>query len=129
MSGRLQAGIVLALVFAAGIVVGWGLTTRSDRATMRPTFPRENVSVYEPLGLRPGQRDRLDSILRRASPGTDRMMDSVQLRLRAHFDSIEQAIRAVLDADQLRRLDSLRAVGGLAEPGVRMRRPGPPGQS
>jgi len=129
MNRGVQAGIVLALMFAVGGAAGWALAVRSGRALQPPPLPKENVSLYEPLGLRPEQRDTLEAILSRASPATDRMMDSVQLRLRAHFDSIEQAIRAVLDADQRRRLDSLRAAGGMMPPGVQLRRPRPPGQS
>lgn len=127
MKRGLQAAGVLTLVFVAGGIVGFGLTLRRDRGgPPRPPLPTESVSVYEPLGLTPDQRARLDSILSSARPVTTRMMDSVQLRLRSHFDSIEQSIRTVLDADQLRRLDSLRATGGLPLPGVRMRRPSPP---
>jgi hypothetical protein len=130
MSRSLQAGALLALVFGAGAVAGYGLTLRAHRTLPPgPPLPTESVSVYEPLGLTPDQHARLDSILTAAGPRTNRMMDSVQERLRSHFDSIEQSIRAVLDDDQLRRLDSLRTVGGLAAPGMKLRRPSSPGGS
>jgi hypothetical protein len=50
-------------------------------------------------------------------------MDSIQSRLRARLDSIEAAVRAVLDPAQRRMLDSLRDSGALLPNGVRMRRP------
>jgi hypothetical protein len=132
MTRRLQAAIVLLLMFVAGAYAGYRLAgSREDsleKRMSRQPIPTENVALYEPLGLSPQQRDRIEAILTTARPGTGRMMDSIQERLRIRLDSIEASVRAVLEPGQLRMLDSLLDVGGLLPPGVKMRTREPPGR-
>jgi hypothetical protein len=68
----------------------------------------------------------VDSILLAGQPGIDSISRTVQEQLRAAIDAMEAEIRLRLDAEQLRKLDSLRAEGGLPlSPGYRLRQPLP----
>lgn len=120
---RLAAALLLVAMFAAGTWVGYRYGTRPAESRLKTPIPIANVAPYEPLGLSPDQRQRIEAIFEATRPATGSMMDSIQERLRSHLDSIEASVRAVLDPRQRRMLDSLRDAGALLPGNVRMRRP------
>lgn len=128
MNRTLVAALVLALMFGAGALAGfwWGRRPLPQRP--RSMTPGSTV-LAEALGLSESQRLAVDSILVAGQPAIDSISRAVQQRLRTSIDSMEEEIRRLLDPAQLRRLDSLRAEGGLPlAPGTRLRQPGPPGR-
>lgn len=138
---RLLSMVVLALVFASGLVVGVALDRRAlasaaaSEAAETPSVTEatsegesadeRRVPMYERVGLRDDQEERIDSIVRhhRAAMRAleDEFEDEYQAmrdlqrqyrdayspRYWAIVDSTRAAIRSVLDADQAQRYDSL----------------------
>jgi hypothetical protein len=68
----------------------------------------------------------VQDILVGGQPTIDSLSRAAQERLSGAIDSLESQIRLLLDAEQTRKLDSLRAEGGLPlAPGYRLRQPPP----
>jgi len=126
MTRRLTAVLILAVMFCAGAFGGYWWGRRPQPMQPRSMTPGSTV-LAEALGLSDSQRQAVDSILVAGQPRIDSISRTVQERLRAEIDVMEGSIRRLLDAEQLRKLDSLRAEGGLPlAPGYRLRRGPPP---
>ena len=125
MRRHLVAALLLAGMFVAGAFTGYRWAQRPRPPQLRSMTPGSTV-LADALGLSELQRIAVDSILLAGQPGIDSISRTMQERLRTAIDSMEGEIRRLLDADQLRRLDSLRAEGGLPlATGVRLRQPPP----
>lgn len=141
LSTKLVTAVVLALVFASGLVVGMAVDRRADTVPdvdAQPTAERDEgdardedgegrVPMYERVGLRADQEARIDSIVshHRSSMRAleeefeseyqamrdlqKQFRDAYNPRYWAIVDSTRQAIKAVLDAEQAARYDSLVA--------------------
>lgn len=113
MSARGRAAVVLAAVFIAGALAGWGL--RGQRPARRAAGVAEFDSrIWDVLEISDAQRQAIDSILDASEPSTRALTESIRISLRAHLDSVDERMRSVLNEEQRRRLDSLRAA--TAEP-------------
>jgi uncharacterized membrane protein len=125
MRRQLIAALLLAGMFVAGAFAGYWFANRPRPPQLRSMTPGSTV-LADALGLSEPQRRAVDSILVAGQPRIDSISQTVQAQLRTAIDSMEGEIRRLLDPEQLRRLDSLRAVGGLPlATGVRLRQPPP----
>jgi hypothetical protein len=135
---RLLSMAVLALVFVSGLLVGVAVDRRATAGTVA-TETREGgsderdevddegrrVPMYERVGLKPGQEERIDSIIRHHRAALraletefeddyqamrdlqKQFRDAYNPRYWAIIDSTRAAIKAVFDAEQAARYDSL----------------------
>jgi hypothetical protein len=136
---KLLTLMLLALVFASGLVVGLALdrsaaeAVTADAATESQDEDRDSdegsrrVPMYQQVGLREGQEERIDSIVRhhRSSMRAleaefeveyesmrelqKQFRDAYNPRYWAIIDSTRTEIKAVLDTEQAARYDSLLA--------------------
>jgi hypothetical protein len=94
---KLAAVGLLAAVFVAGGLAGWGgreAAERDDRGPRRRGPDALVNYLSRELGLSPAQRDSVRAIIARHSPETD----SLWARVRPRFDSIKARMRTEIDA-------------------------------
>lgn len=95
---KLAAVTLLAAVFLAGGLAGWGgheAADRDDRGGRRRRGPDAMVAYLQrELELSDAQRDSVRAIFARHRPETD----SLWARVRPRFDSIKTRMRAEIDA-------------------------------
>lgn len=94
---KLAAVGLLAAVFAAGGLAGWGGHQAADRDDHRPRRRGPDAMVAylaRELDLSDGQRDSVRAIFARHRPETDALWAQVRPR----FDSIKTRMRAEIDA-------------------------------
>jgi len=111
--GRLAVGLLLLMVFAAGMITGaWAFRFRSHgmrSMTMggaRAPFGSERDRHFgEELGMDSLQRLRVDSIFARRRVQVDSFWKGPGRSLRAIMDSTREEVRAVLTPEQRARFD------------------------
>ena len=93
---KLAAVALLAAVFVAGGLAGWGGHEAVDRDGRGPRHGPDAMVAYlsRELDLNPAQRDSVRAIFQRHRPETDALWSQV----RARFDSIKTKMRAEIDA-------------------------------
>ncbi len=93
---RLAAVGLLAAVFAAGGLAGWGGREAAARDDRGPRRGPDALVAYlsRELDLNVAQRDSVRAIIARHRPETDALWAQV----RPHFDSIKARMRAEIDA-------------------------------
>jgi hypothetical protein len=109
--GRIAVGLLLLLVFAAGMITeAW--TTRLRIRHMRgaemarPPFGTERDRHFgEDLGLDAAERVRVDSIFAHRRVQIDSFWNGPGRSLRAIMDSTREEVRAVLTPEQRARFD------------------------
>ncbi len=122
---RMHALVVLALIFVAGLAVGWGLAHRVGAAGSRASVagptgappgrrggggggaPRPNMQAQ--LGLSDAQCTAIDSVFDSRRGQIDAFWRGPGSQLRAILDSAGADVRAVLDSGQRVKLDSINA--------------------
>lgn len=114
---RLGAIAALSIVFAGGVAVGFAF----DRAVEEPAVSAEDVAVEEPKKTDPPpngwiidriemsqeQRSQVDSVLHHYGKRMMELQKAFHPRFRSLVDSTNQAVRAILDEEQLARYDAL----------------------
>ena len=115
----LAAVAALALTFAAGAAVGWGLGHRPGPGGHGPRRgpPPPTRQTFDRLGLTPTQRASVDSIFAARRAQIDTFWQGPGQRLRFILDSTAIDVRAALDSAQRVKFDAMQREGG---------RPGPP---
>ena len=93
---KLAAVGLLAAVFVAGGLAGWGGREAADRDGRGPGRGPDAMVAYlsRKLDLSPAQRDSVRAIFARHRPETD----SLWARVRPRFDSIKARMRTEIDA-------------------------------
>ena len=118
--GRIVVGLLLLLVFAAGMITEawvWRIRTHRSHSSMasgrgRPPFGAERDRHFgEDLGLDSAQRMRVDSIFARRRVEIDSFWKGPGKSLRAIMDSTRQEVRNVLTPEQRARFDKRRMEG------------------
>jgi hypothetical protein len=105
---RALVGSLVLLAFVAGVGAGVaGDRLLAPRVRIRATID-DMSAVFDRLGLTPAQRRQADSIVARSSPRSREIMLELGERLHSVADSIDVELRAILTAEQRRRLESLR---------------------
>jgi len=111
---RVRALALLAAVFVAGVLAGFGLA--------RALRPRHHLppplAMFDQLDLTPEQHQKVDGIFQLHRPELETILGESRPKVRAIQATIEREVRAVLTAEQQSRLDVLEA---------EMRRHGPEG--
>jgi hypothetical protein len=110
--GRLAVGLLLLMVFAAGMITeAWVRRIRmqhmhADMFHGRPAFgPERDHHFGEDLGLDSLERVRVDSIFARRRVQIDSFWKGPGRTLREIMDSTRQEVRAVLTPEQRARFD------------------------
>jgi hypothetical protein len=107
---RARGALLLLAVFAAGVLAGAALRSlQAPRVVQRVRVLPVGSDAFGELSLSSEQRRHVDSVLGAAQPRMDSLTREVLPQMRALAESVDVAIRGVLTAEQLRRLDSLRA--------------------
>lgn len=123
---RVQALIILAVVFGIGILTG--IAIDRERRPGPPEAPPPNrlpPDMRQALDLSPEQELRIEKILSENSERTRALMDRIMPQLQALKDSIRTEVRAELTPAQQEVFD--RFEHGFADPPPdRPPRPGPP---
>lgn len=117
--GRIAVGLLLLLVFGAGMITGaWVRRLRMERVHSfvapggRPPFGTERDRHFgEDLGLDSVQRAHVDSIFARRRVEIDSFWKGPGKSLRAIMDSTRQDVRNVLTPEQRAHFDKRRAEG------------------
>ena len=118
--GRIAVGLLLLMVFAAGMITEawvWRLRTQRVHAFMppgggRPPFGAERDRHFgEDLGLDSAQRVHVDSIFAKRRVEIDSFWKGPGRSLRAIMDSTRQDVRNVLTPEQRARFDRRHAEG------------------
>src|SRR3989441_3023613 len=93
---KLAAVGLLAAVFVAGGLAGWGGREAAERDGRGPRHGPDALVAYlsRELDLSPAQRDSVRAIIARHRPETD----SLWARVRPRFDSIKARMRIEIDA-------------------------------
>jgi len=100
---------VLALAFAGGAVVGVGADRwLAPTPTIQARVALDPSGILDGLGLTPDQRVQAEAMLAASAPRAEEAMREAAERLRAVADSVDAELRAILTAEQRRRLDDLR---------------------
>ncbi len=122
--GRIAVGLLLFMVFAAGMITGaWAHRLRMRRAhpamdDRRPPFGAERDRHFgEELGLDPTQRARVDSVFARRRVQIDSFWNGPGRSLRAIMDSTREEVRGVLTPEQRAKFDRRRMEGRPHHPG------------
>ncbi len=126
---RVLALLILLLLFATGVATGFGIarwTGRDarDRAPERGGDSYRGPHYYSGLGLSPEQDRAVQVIYEKYRPQLDAILEETTPRVRAIHDQIEQEIRALLDPEQLRRLETMKSRRGQGRHGRGMGRNG-----
>lgn len=113
--GRLAVGLVLVMVFAAGMITqAWTSRMRVQHmrgAMMRGRLPFGQARDHhfgEELGLDSLERARVDSIFSKRRVQIDSFWNGPGRALREIMDSTREDVRAVLTPDQRTRFDKRR---------------------
>ncbi|MEP7065098.1 MAG: hypothetical protein ABI889_03605 [Gemmatimonadota bacterium] len=121
---RIAVGLLLVLVFAAGVVTdayARRLRMRHAHAAMEnrhPPFGAERDRHFgEELGLDSLQRVRVDSVFTRRRVQIDSFWKGPGRSLRAIMDSTRDEVRAVLTPEQRAKFDSRHMEGRPRHPG------------
>jgi Spy/CpxP family protein refolding chaperone len=105
---RIQGAVLIALVFAVGVLAG-GATERIRASREKPMRPfRQMGDLPRPfarLGLTEEQRTEISAIFERGRPQTDSVLQELMPHLQAINDSIQAQIREVLTPEQAELLD------------------------
>jgi len=121
--GRLAVGLLMVLVFGAGMITEASVRrfrTRHMHMTMggRPPFGAERDRHFgEELGLDSLQRARVDSVFARRRVQIDSFWNGPGRALRAIMDSTREEVRAVLTPEQRARFDRRHMEGRPRHPG------------
>jgi Spy/CpxP family protein refolding chaperone len=122
--GRNAVGLLLLMVFAAGMITDAGLRRFRARHTHvsaqdgRPTFGGQRDRHFgEELGLDSLQRVRVDSVFARRREQIDSFWKGPGRSLRAIMDSTREEVRAVLTPEQRSKFDRRRMEGRPRHPG------------
>ena len=122
--GRIAVGLLLLLVFAAGMVADAGvrrLRMRRMHTPMenhRPPFGAERDRHFgEELGLDSVQRARVDSVFARRRVQIDSFWKGPGKSLRAIMDSTRDEVRSVLTPEQRAKFDRRHMEGRPRHPG------------
>lgn len=136
--GRIAVGLLLLLVFAAGMITEawvWRLRTQRTHAFMSPgggraPFGAERDRHFgEDLGLDPTQRAHVDSIFAKRRVQIDSFWKGPGKSLRSIMDSTREDVRSVLTPAQRARFDRRHAEGRPRHPDDgEARHPAPPPQ-
>jgi Spy/CpxP family protein refolding chaperone len=110
--GRIAVGLLLLMVFAAGMITeAWVFRFRSQRmhspmaGGRAPFGPERDHHFGEELGMDSLQRTRVDSIFARRRAQIDSFWKGPGKPLRALMDSTREEVRAVLTPEQRARFD------------------------
>ena len=112
--GRIAVGLLLLMVFAAGMITEawvWRLRTQRTHAHMTPGSGRAPFGAErdrhfgEDLGLDSAQRTRVDSIFAKRRVEIDSFWKGPGKSLRAIMDSTREDVRNVLTPEQRVRFD------------------------
>jgi hypothetical protein len=112
--GRIAVGLLLLLVFAAGMITeAWVWRVRTQRihafiapGGRRPPFGAERDRHFgEDLGLDSAQRKHVDSIFAKRRVEIDSFWKGPGKSLRAIMDSTREDVRSVLTPEQRARFD------------------------
>jgi Spy/CpxP family protein refolding chaperone len=121
---RIAVGLLLVLVFAAGMVTdAYARRLRMRRAhpgmeNRRPPFGAERDRHFgEELGLDSLQRARVDSVFARRRVQIDSFWRGPGRSLRAIMDSTREEVRSVLTPEQRARFDRRHMEGRPRHPG------------
>ena len=112
--GRLAVGLLIVMVFAAGMITqAWTSRVRMQhfRAMVRARAPfgaARDHHFGEELGLDSLQRSRVDSIFAKRRVEIDSFWKGPGNTLRAIMDSTRNEVRAVLTPEQRARFDKRR---------------------
>jgi len=118
--GRIAVGLLLLMVFAAGMITEawvWRLRTQRTHAFVtpgggRPPFGAERDRHFgEDLGLDSAQRKHVDSIFAKRRVEIDSFWKGPGKSLRAIMDSTRQDVRNELTPEQRARFDKRRMEG------------------
>jgi hypothetical protein len=116
--GRIAVGLLLLMVFAAGMITeAWVRRLRTQHTHMptqggRPAFGAERDRHFgEELGLDSLQRARVDSVFARRRVQVDSFWKGPGRSLRAIMDSTRQEVRSVLTPEQRAKFDRRRMEG------------------
>ena len=130
----LYAALTLTAAVLIGVAAGYALFHRENPERMRSgtkqsAFEMTMLGVsrswlLDSLGLTPGQRTVVDSLLNDAATYAETAVERMMTSVRARTDSTRDRVRAVLNEQQKTRFDSLLSTA----PPVRMRTPVPPRQ-
>jgi hypothetical protein len=104
---RLFGLLIVLLVFVAGIAVGFALPRHAPEGlTLRVTdrIPRE----LEELDLTATQRERIRAIIAQGQPRVQVVLEGMEPRMRAAFDSTDREIADVLTSTQRAALATAR---------------------
>jgi hypothetical protein len=122
--GRIAVGLLLLMVFAAGMITdAWvhRLRMRHTHMSMadgHPPFGAERDRHFgEELGLDSLQRARVDSVFARRRVQIDSFWKGPGRSLRAIMDSTRQEVRSVLTPEQRARFDRRHMEGRPRHPG------------
>lgn len=116
--GRIAVGLLLLLVFAAGMITdAWVRRVRMGHMHMpmqsgRPPFGAERDHHFgEELGLDATQRARVNSVFARRRVQIDSFWSGPGRSLRSIMDSTRQEVRSVLTPEQRAKFDRRRVQG------------------
>ncbi|HEV7703777.1 MAG TPA: hypothetical protein VGO46_05760 [Gemmatimonadaceae bacterium] len=121
--GRIAVGLLLLMVFAAGMITEawvWRLRTQRIHAFMAPNAPNAGRPPFgaerdrhfgEDLGLDSAQRKHVDSIFAKRRVEIDSFWKGPGKSLRSIMDSTRQDVRNVLTPEQRARFDRRHAEG------------------
>jgi len=114
---RVLALLILLCLFATGVATGFGLARWTGHDSRDPAPQRSGDSYrgphyYSGLGLRPEQDRAVQVIYEKHRPALDAILEETTPRVRAIHEQIEQEIRALLNPDQLRRLETMKSRRG-----------------
>ena len=127
---RLQAILLLAVMFVIGALVGAALTRTLDRPARTTRNAPEPPPGLPPdlereLKLTPDQSRSIDRIFEAARPRTEKILDELMPRLREITDSVKLEVRKTLTPDQQTIFDRWTPPLDRPRPGGPGHRPGP----
>jgi hypothetical protein len=113
------AAAVLAILFAAGMALGFAMADDGSRGVLDPLAAEGPVAVgrsqppqdwmIDQLDLTPPERAAVDSVVEHFGARMSSLQKEYRPRYRAIVDSASHALRALLTAEQRALYDSLQA--------------------
>jgi hypothetical protein len=102
---RLSAVVSLVAIFAAGALSGAGLYrwAAQDHGPPLPPLP------YDALGLSAEQKERAETIMQKHRPELEALIRATFPRVKAVHEKIDGEIRTILNEEQRKRFDEMRA--------------------